>query len=140
MAAMGSLVKAGSGRTILTAVNDYQGSTTIEAGVLQMGDVAEGSTSATATLGGTGDILLSSSTSRLAYGLTDDLTLTRKLTGAGGIEQSGTGTLTINNATNDFTGNVYINSGRLQVANLTHIGVAQAGSTATAESASATAP
>lgn len=138
-AAMGNLVKAGSGRTILTAVNDYQGSTTIEAGVLQVGDVAEGSTSATATLGGTGDILLSTSASRLAYGLTDDLTLTRKLTGAGGIEQSGTGTLTIDNATNEFTGNVYINSGRLRVTSLTHIGVAQ-DNTVTAESASATAP
>lgn len=143
-AAQGSLVKAGAGRTILTAVNDYQGSTTIEAGVLQVGDVAEGSTSATATLGGTGDIMLSTSTSRLAYSLTDDLTLTRKLTGAGGIEQSGTGTLTINNATNDFTGNVYINSGRLKVTDLSSLGVKDATSAAdttdTADSADSATP
>ena len=146
-AALGSLVKAGSGRTILMAVNDYQGSTTIEDGVLQVGDVAEGSTSATATLGGTGDIMLSTATSRLAYGLTDDLTLTRKLTGAGGIEQSGTGTLTVDNTENDFTGNIYINSGRLKVTDLASLGVKDATSTTaaadtthTADSADSTTP
>ncbi len=143
-AALGSLVKAGEGRTILMALNDYQGSTTIEDGVLQVGDVAEGSTSATATLGGTGDILLSSPTSRLAYGLTDDLTLTRKLTGAGGIEQSGTGTLTVDNTENDFTGNIYINSGRLKVTDLSSLGVKDATSAAdttdTADSADSATP
>lgn len=120
--AMGNLVKAGSGRTILTAANDYQGTTTIEDGVLQVGDVAEGSTASTATLGGTGDITLESATSRLAYGLTDDFTLTRKLTGAGSIEQSGTGTLTVDNTENDFTGDVYATSGTLLVKRLTALG------------------
>jgi fibronectin-binding autotransporter adhesin len=101
----GSLIQSGSGTTILTGTNKYDGTTTISSGALQVGN---GGT--TGTLG-TGDV---DNAGSLIFNRSDSVTVSNLITGAGSLTKSGSGTLTIV-ADNTYSGGTTINGGTLQV-------------------------
>ena len=103
----GSLTKLAAGTAILTGDNTYTGTTSISAGILQIGN---GST--TGTLG-TGNVAVSGAATRLQINRSDTITLGQTISGTGILAQAGPGTtiLTGNNTYATTT----ITAGRLQV-------------------------
>lgn len=103
----GALVQAGSGTTILTANNTYAGTTTVDAGTLQIG--------AGGTVGslGTGTVVTNAT---LAFNRSDTVSLPGELGGTGGLTQMGPGTLVLE-ADETYTGPTLISGGRLQLGN-----------------------
>lgn len=104
----GKLVKAGAGTLILTNTNTYGGALVITGGTLQAGNGG-----ATGTFGGAGDIAVSSGAT-LAVNQSGAFTFGRKLTGAGGFEQKGSGTTTFTLAS-DYTGATAVSNGRFNL-------------------------
>ena len=109
----GSFTQAGSGTTILTAANSYTGATTINAGILQLGN------------GGTAGALSTSSaiTNNANLTVNRSNTVTQgtdfsssAITGTGSLTQAGSGT-TILTAANSYTGITTISAGILQLGN-----------------------
>ena len=102
----GSFSQVGTGTTILTADNTYTGVTTISSGTLQLGDGhATGSVA--------GNITASST---LAIDHANTLVLSGVISGAGQLQQIGTGT-TILTADNTYVGGTTISVGTLQLGN-----------------------
>ena len=117
---------SGSGRLILNAANTYTGPTTINGGILQLGN------------GGTTGALDTDSAISVASGATftvdqsDAVTQGTHfsgaaITGAGGLEKSGTGTLALT-ASNLYSGNTAIAEGTLQLGNGGTVGTLGTGS------------
>lgn len=79
----GSLAQTGTGTTILTSDNTYTGDTIINAGMLQLGN------------GGTTGSVIGNITDNgtLAFNRSDDLTYSNIISGTGGVDQLGPGTL-----------------------------------------------
>ena len=100
----GSVNQIGPGTTILTANNTYTGGTTISAGTLQLGN---GSTTGSIT----GDVI---DNGVLSFNRCDVATFAGTFSGAGSVNQIGTGT-TILTATNTYTGGTTISAGTLQL-------------------------
>ncbi|MFC3712995.1 autotransporter-associated beta strand repeat-containing protein [Sphingoaurantiacus capsulatus] len=100
----GSLVKAGSGATILTANNNYEGGTTIAAGSLQIG---AGGTSGAIT----GNVV---NNGALAFNRADAVTFAGAISGSGSLTHAGGGTLTLAGA-NSYSGGTTIGGGTLHV-------------------------
>ena len=105
IAGTGALTKADTGTLILTGTNTYGGTTTINAGTLQVG---AGGTSGTL---GTGAV---TNNSALVFDRSDNVTVAAPIGGTGNVAQSGTGT-TILAGTNSYAGTTTINAGTLQV-------------------------
>lgn len=106
-----ALTKAGAGTLIFTADNLYDGTTTLTAGTLQLGD---GGTTGSLT----GDVATSSGAT-LAFGRSDpSLTFAGAISGTGGVTQNGTGVLSLTGA-NSFSGDVTINSGQILLGSAT---------------------
>jgi fibronectin-binding autotransporter adhesin len=109
-----SLSKTGAGTWVLTGANNYTGSTTISAGVLQIGN---GGTSGAL---GSGSVVNNGS---LVINRSDALTISGTISGSGGFTQAGTGTTTFTSFTNSYTGATLISAGQLTgttgMANLT---------------------
>lgn len=103
----GSFVQQGTGTTVLTADNDYQGITTISAGTLQLGD---GGT----TGGVTGDI---ANEGTLVVNRSNDNALAGQISGSGKLVIAGTGTTTLSNIMNNYQGGTELDSGTLAIAN-----------------------
>ncbi len=101
----GSLIQSGNGTTILTGTNNYDGTTTITNGTLQVGNGG-----ATGTLG-TGDVFNAGS---LVFDRSNSLTVSNLITGSGSLTKAGSGTLTIV-ADNTYSGDTVVNAGTLQV-------------------------
>ena len=101
----GAVNQIGTGTTILAADNTYTGPTTITSGTLQIGN---GGT--TGTLG-SGPLV---NNGTLAFSRSDTLTLTNVLSGSGGLQQVGPGTLILA-ADNTYAGATTITGGTLQV-------------------------
>ncbi len=101
----GTLTKTGGGTLILTGTNTYTGTTTISAGVLQVGN---GGT--TGQLG-SGDIV---NNSELVYNRSDDFTVANTISGVGGFTKEGAGTLTLSGA-NSYSGGTTVSDGTLQL-------------------------
>ncbi len=100
----GSLTQAGSGTTILTDANTYQGGTVISAGTLQIGDGGiRGSV--------TGNIV---DNAVLMFNRSNALIYAGMISGAGSVIQAGTGT-TILAGANTYTGATFVNAGMLQI-------------------------
>ena len=106
-----NLLKAGNGTQILTGTNTYTGTTTINAGTLQLGN---GSTTgaiskdSNVVVNGTGTLAINRSntaTQGVDFGL---------ITGTGGFTQAGSGT-TIFSLVNTYTGQTTVNGGVLLV-------------------------
>jgi fibronectin-binding autotransporter adhesin len=104
-----TLVKAGSGKWVLTGNHTHTSGTSVTGGTLQIG---AGGTSG--SLGSSG-IALSSGAS-LVVNRSDALTFTQVISGGGTFTQGGSGTTTLTN-NNTFTGTTTISSGVLQLGN-----------------------
>ena len=105
----GTLTQSGAGKTILTGTNSYQGTTTISAGTLQIGN------------GGTTGTLGSSSVvdnAALVFNrdASSDVTVANAISGTGTLAQSGAGK-TILTGTNSYQGTTTISAGTLQIGN-----------------------
>lgn len=105
----GNLVKAGTGTQTFTGTNAYTGTTTINAGgALQLGIGTGGGTS--------GSIATSSAITdngTLIINRSDAFSLSQSLTGAGGLQKSGTGTTTLTLAAAGYTGTTAVKEGTL---------------------------
>lgn len=102
----GNLVQKGSGSLILTAENSYSGGTTIDAGILQLGN---GGTSGSIK----GNVI---NDGILAVNRSDTLELDGSIGGTGALQQNGTGT-TVLTGDNVYSGGTTINAGTLQIGN-----------------------
>ena len=101
------LTKAGTGTVNLAGANSYAGTTTIGAGILQVGN---GGT--TGTLG-TGAVV---DNAALRVNRSDAITVDNAISGTGTLTQAGAGTTTLTGA-NTYAGITTISAGTLQVGN-----------------------
>ncbi|MCW8127603.1 autotransporter-associated beta strand repeat-containing protein [Microbulbifer halophilus] len=102
----GRVEQAGSGTTILTGDSDYKGGTWIARGTLQLGDG-----------GGTGSItgdIATGQAGRLAFNRSDAYTFGGVISGAGRVEQVGSGTTTLT-GNNRYSGTTTVSDGRLLI-------------------------
>ncbi len=97
------IVKAGAGTMELTAANTITGKTTISEGSLKL--------SGAGTLG-TGEVI-NNSTLELAY--SSDKTFSNTVSGTGDLIKTGNGTLTLSSRDSSFTGDIYIDEGKIKV-------------------------
>ncbi|WP_176438963.1 autotransporter-associated beta strand repeat-containing protein, partial [Achromobacter denitrificans] len=95
-----------SGATVLTGDNTYTGGTTIQGGILQLGN---GGTSGSIA----GNVL---NNAILRFDRSNSMTVAGLISGSGTVEQAGAGT-TILTANNVYTGGTTISSGTLQLGN-----------------------
>lgn len=98
------LIKYGTGTLTIAGDATYTGGTTIDAGILQIGN---GGTSGSIP----GDVL---DNGTLAFNRSDAFTFAGVISGSGGVAQSGIGT-TILTASNTYTGPTAVNAGTLEV-------------------------
>ncbi|MFT8418649.1 MAG: autotransporter domain-containing protein [Acetobacter sp.] len=101
-----SLVKTDLGTLILTKDQTYQGTTTIDDGVLQLGN--GGTTGSLAA----GSAIVNNGT--LAINHSGTFTLAQSISGTGGFAQNGVGT-TVLSANNTYTGDTTVTQGTLEV-------------------------
>jgi fibronectin-binding autotransporter adhesin len=101
----GAVTQAGAGTTILTGANTYAGTTTISAGVLQIGD--GGTTGAL----GTGAV---TNNAALVLNRSDLLTVAGAIGGTGSLTQLGAGTSVLTGV-NTYSGPTTISAGTLQI-------------------------
>jgi autotransporter-associated beta strand protein len=108
----GTLTQAGGGTTIFTATNTYSGSTTINAGTLQLG--AGGTTGSinTAAIVDNGTLAINRSN---AYALSNTIS------GTGSVSNLGTGTTTIS-GTNSYSGGTTVLAGTVRATNASALG------------------
>ena len=112
-----SLTKTGAGTLILTGDNIYSGSTTIEGGILQIGD--------NGTTGGIpGDIIIKNN-ANITFNRFDTVDYDGDISGNGSLTKIGNGTLTLTGF-NTYTGNTTVSRGTLagNIANNTSLTVA----------------
>ena len=104
------ITKSGNGTLIIvnTTANDYSGTTTINAGTLQIGD---GATAGAGSIGG-GTVV---DNGTLALNRPDDFSISGVVNGTGGVIKDGAGTATFA-AANTVSGSVTINAGKLRFA------------------------
>ena len=102
----GGVQQNGSGTTILTAANTYGGGTSINAGILQLGN------------GGTTGSIVGNvvNNATLAFNRSNTYQFDGAISGSGGVQQNGSGT-TILTAANTYGGGTSINAGILQLGN-----------------------
>src|SRR5262249_34967811 len=106
------LNKSTSGTLILGGNNStYKGAMNINGGTLQIGAGGNSGTPSTATVP-----LTVASGATLAFNRSDtSLTVGNKITGAGNVENKGSGTVTISGSNNDYTGGTTATAGRLKL-------------------------
>ncbi len=106
MSGTGSVVKTGPGRLVLANANTYSGGTIINGGILQVGDGgASGSLVGNVLNNGT-----------LAFNRADAASFAGTISGSGGVDKLGAGTLTLTGA-NTYSGTTSVLNGTLALGN-----------------------
>jgi len=108
----GSVTKSGTSTLILTGSNNYGGGTTIAHGVLQIGN---GGTAGSIT----GNVAITNGS--LVFDRSDNVNFGGVISGAGDVEQNGSGVLTLS-GTNTYGGGTTVNSGGLSIASDANLG------------------
>ncbi len=104
----GSLAKTGGGTLILTGANTFTGTTTVNAGTLQIGNGASGAL--------TGPLI---NNSAVIFNRTGTLAYAGNISGPGSLTKSGSGTVTLSGALS-YTGPTTITGGTLAIGGLAH--------------------
>ena len=114
-----TLTKAGAGTLTLTGTNTYTGGTTISAGTLQIGS------------GGTAGSISGAITDNgaLKFNRSDNISYSGLISGTGTLEQAGSGTLTLSNGSNSYSGATTVSAGTLAVTANNALGTNAAGTT-----------
>ena len=102
----GTLVKTNSGALMILTTNDYSGVTTINQGILQLGNGA--------TSGSIGTNIIQNSGGTLVLDLPGNSTFSNMINGAGSLVQASSGTLMLT-ASNSYSGGTTISNGTLQL-------------------------
>ena len=105
MSGTGSFRQTGAGTTTLTGANTYSGTTTISAGVLQVGS---GGTAGTL---GSGAVI---NNAGLVFNRSNTNTIANNISGTGTVTKLGAGTTTLT-GTSTYTGTTSVNAGTLRV-------------------------
>ncbi len=110
-----TLTKSGTGKLTIknTGTNTYGGTTTINAGTLQVGDNTSGG-----GIGGTANVV---NNGALLYYRTDDSAISGSMSGSGTLEKKGAGKLTLSGS-NSFTGATTISNGQVVMASTNALG------------------
>ncbi len=103
-----TLAKNGGGTWLLTGNNTFTGNTVINGGLLQIGNGG--------TTGTIGSPSITVAAGTLGFDRSDTMTLGGTISGAGNVQQSGSGTTALT-ATNTYTGGTSITAGTLQLGN-----------------------
>ncbi len=112
-----NVTKAGTGTWILSGSNTYTGTTTINAGTLQIGNGATSGSLSTASA--------ITNNATLAFNRTDTVTqgtdFASAIGGSGSLIQAGSGNLVLSGV-NTYTGNTTVSSGTLEISNASALG------------------
>ncbi|MDR0830230.1 MAG: autotransporter-associated beta strand repeat-containing protein [Prevotellaceae bacterium] len=103
---LGNVIKQGTDTLILSGANTYTGNTTINSGVLQIGNNATAGTILS-------DILVNNN-GKLIFNRSNNITYANVISGAGEVQKVGAGVLVLTGE-NTFTGNTNIEQGTLQI-------------------------
>lgn len=123
-----ALVKDGAGTQTVAGTNTYTGGTTINAGILQVGNGNTNSSGVGIAVSlGTGAVTVTASTAALQFNLFGTNTFTNAISGSGGLNLNNLNLTLVLNTSNSFSGNVTVNDGSLYLKNANGIGIGSAG-------------
>jgi autotransporter-associated beta strand protein len=121
----GGLTKNGAGTLTLTGSNAYAGTTTINTGILQIGNNAGAGTL------GTGNVV---NNATLEFNRTGTLSVANDISGSGGIVKNASGTVTLS-GNSTYAGTTTVNTGILAIQSNTALGNTTGGTTVAAGAA-----
>lgn len=122
---------AGSGTTIVTGANSYTGGTTVQSGILNIANDANLNNGPVTIQGGTLQFANAITPSNLAITLSGSATIdpqafavsfSNVISGSGSLTKVGSGTLTLLNGTNSYSGGTSINAGTLIIGSDANLG------------------
>ena len=122
---VGGLIKRGDGKLTIANqnANDYSAPTVIEAGIVQIGDLA-----INGGIGGSFGSGVITNDGTIIFARTDDHTVANKIDGTGAIEKLGAGVMTLSGAST-YDGAVTISEGTLRLGNGAALGSTAGGTT-----------
>jgi autotransporter-associated beta strand protein len=119
-----ALVKDGTGTQTLGGTNTYTGGTTINAGILRLGNGNTNTPSSLIAVGTVlGPVVVNGTTSALEFNMVGTNNFTNAISGTGGVNVANNNlTLILSNNANSYSGDVNVNNGSFWVKNLSAFG------------------